>query len=63
MLTASDIKSAATRLFAAEQTRVQTGLLSILHPDMTMDDAYGVQAAFVAQRHAQGAKPSAGKSV
>ena len=56
MLTASDIKSAATRLFAAEQTRVQTGLLSILHPDMTMDDAYAVQAAFIAQRHAQGRK-------
>ena len=56
MLTAADIKSAATRLFTAEQTRVQTGLLSILHPDMTMDDAYAVQAAFVGERHAQGRK-------
>ena len=63
MLTVAEIQSAANRLFTAEETRVQTGLLSIIHPDMTMDDAYGVQAAFVAQRHAQGAKPSAGKSV
>ena len=56
MLTVAEIQSAANRLFTAEETRVQTGLLSIIHPDMTMDDAYGVQAAFVAHRHAQGRK-------
>ena len=56
MLTADEIQSAATRLFTAEQTRVQTGLLSILHPDMTMDDAYAVQAAYIALRHARGCK-------
>jgi 2-oxo-hept-3-ene-1,7-dioate hydratase len=56
MLSPSDIQSAATRLFTAEQTRVQMGLLSIQYPDMTMDDAYAVQAAFVAQRRAQGRK-------
>jgi 2-oxo-hept-3-ene-1,7-dioate hydratase len=56
MLTPSEIANAATRLFTAEQSRVQMGLLSIQHPDMTMDDAYAVQAAFVAQRHAQGRK-------
>ena len=56
MLTAVEIQSAATRLFTAEQSRNQMGLLSILHPAMTMDDAYAVQAAFVAHRLAQGRK-------
>ena len=56
MLSQSQIQSAASRLFAAEQSRVQMGLLSIQHPEMTMDDAYAVQAAFVAHRHAQGRK-------
>ena len=56
MLTASEIATAAERLFAAEQSRVQTGLLSIAHPEMTMDDAYAVQAAFVALKQAQGRK-------
>jgi 2-oxo-hept-3-ene-1,7-dioate hydratase len=56
MLAKRDIQSAATRLVQAEQTRVQTGLLSILHPEMTMDDAYAVQDAYIAQRHAQGRK-------
>lgn len=56
MLSKAEISSAATRLFTAEQTRLQIGLLSVLHPTMTMDDAYAVQAAFVAKRHAQGRK-------
>ena len=56
MLTKSEIATAAARLAQAEQSLVQIGLLSILHPDMTMDDAYAVQAAFVAARHAQGRK-------
>lgn len=56
MLSLAEINAAATRLVQAEQTRVQCGLLSIQHPNMTMDDAYAVQAAFVAQRHAQGRK-------
>ncbi len=54
MLPPAQITSAAQRLLQAEQTRVQIGLLSIAHSEMTMDDAYAVQAAFVALRHAQG---------
>jgi 2-oxo-hept-3-ene-1,7-dioate hydratase len=54
MLSPSEIAEAAARLVQAEKTRVQTGLLSILHPEMTMDDAYAVQTAYVAQRHADG---------
>ncbi|MEO5614777.1 MAG: 2-oxo-hept-4-ene-1,7-dioate hydratase [Cypionkella sp.] len=54
MLSKPEIDAAAARLVAAEKTRVQTGLLSLLHPAMTMDDAYAVQAAYVALRHAEG---------
>ena len=57
MLSKPEIDAAATRLVAAEKTRVQTGLLSLLHPAMTMDDAYAVQAAFVAKKTDQ-PKPS-----
>jgi 2-oxo-hept-3-ene-1,7-dioate hydratase len=56
MLTAPEISQAAARLVQAEKTRVQTGLLSIRHPEMTMDDAYAVQSAYVAARHAEGRK-------
>lgn len=56
MLSKPEIDAAAARLVRAEKTRVQCGLLSLLHPDMTMDDAYAAQAAYVAQRHAEGCK-------
>ena len=39
MLTQDDIRAAATSLDEAERTRIQTGLLSLKHPGMTMDDA------------------------
>ena len=55
-LSVSEITRAADRLFEAEQTRVQTGLLSIAHPDMSMDDAYAVQAALVKRKIAAGRK-------
>jgi 2-oxo-hept-3-ene-1,7-dioate hydratase len=54
MLTDPQIAAAAQALAQAEQTRAQIGLLSLQHPHMDMDDAYRVQAAFVALRHAQG---------
>jgi 2-oxo-hept-3-ene-1,7-dioate hydratase len=54
MLTESEIAAAAERLDAAERTRVQTGLLSIAHPGMTMDDAYAVQAACLRATKAAG---------
>lgn len=56
MLTPLEINDAAAELVNAEKTRIQMGLLSIRHPQMTMDDAYAIQAAFVAHRHAQGRK-------
>jgi 2-oxo-hept-3-ene-1,7-dioate hydratase len=53
---AIDITAAAAALFAAEAEGRQIGLLSLRYPDMTLDDAYAVQATFVAQKRAKGAK-------
>lgn len=50
MLTAQDIQTAVEALDTAEQTRSQTGLLSLKHPAMTMDDAYAVQKAWVTRK-------------
>ena len=56
MLSAAEIDAAAAALDEAERTRVQTGLLSLKHPGMTMDDAYAVQAAWVKRKLAAGRK-------
>ncbi|WP_419910232.1 2-oxo-hept-4-ene-1,7-dioate hydratase [Hoeflea sp.] len=49
-LSAGEIKAAAADLFDAERNGTQIGLLSRRHPDMTMDDAYAVQAALVERK-------------
>lgn len=49
-----DIEAAAQALDMAEKSRVQTGLLSLAHPGMTMDDAYAVQSAWVQRKRAAG---------
>jgi 2-oxo-hept-3-ene-1,7-dioate hydratase len=54
-VTPDQIALAAASLIRAEKTGVQTGLLSQAHPGMTMDDAYAVQAGFVAAKRAEGA--------
>ena len=46
-MTPSEITAAAETLFQAEKTGQQCGLLSLRY-DMTLEDAYAVQAAFVA---------------
>jgi len=56
MLTDNEIEAAAEALDAAERKRVQTGLLSLKHPAMTMDDAYAVQAAWVGRKVSGGRK-------
>ncbi|MBL4766815.1 MAG: 2-oxo-hepta-3-ene-1,7-dioic acid hydratase [Rhodobacteraceae bacterium] len=53
-MTPDQITAAAKSLFAAEQTGQQIDLLSLQYPGMTMDDAYAVQAALVAQHMATG---------
>ena len=50
MLTQDDIHAAARSLDAAERSRSQTGLLSLKHPGMTMDDAYAIQSAWVKKK-------------
>ena len=53
-MTPEEVAEAAEALYAAEHLNRQTGLLSLRYPGMTMDDAYAVQAAFVARKLAQG---------
>lgn len=53
-MTPAQISAAADTLFQAEQARRQRGLISVAHPTATMDDAYAVQAAFVARKQAMG---------
>lgn len=55
-MTPDQITAAAEMLFQAERTGQQCGLLSLIHPEMTLDDAYAVQAALVARKRANGAK-------
>ena len=53
-MTPEDIAAAAESLFQAERSGRQTGLLSCRYPEMTLDDAYAVQAALVALKRAMG---------
>ena len=48
------VSAASAALFAAERDRSQTRLISAAHPGMDMDDAYAVQADFVARKLAAG---------
>lgn len=57
MLSQDEIQAAAESLDQAERTRIQSGLLSLKHPAMDMDDAYAVQAAWVKKKIAGGRKP------
>ncbi len=45
---------AAEDLLQAEQSRKQTGLLTIRHPTMSMDDAYAIQNAILRAKLRQG---------
>lgn len=53
-MTPDDHDAAAAALLQAEAGGCQIGLLSLHHPDMTMDDAYAVQSALVARKLAAG---------
>lgn len=55
-MTPDQIAAAAQALLQAERTGLQTGLLSLQYPAITLDDAYAVQAALVAAKRAAGAK-------
>ena len=53
-MTPDDHKAAAHALIEAERSRTQIGLLSVAHPDISMDDAYAIQDQFVATKVAAG---------
>ena len=56
MLTAEQIQIASEKLFEAERSGKQTGLLSHTFSVMTLDDAYAVQAALVQHKLDAGAR-------
>lgn len=56
MLSKDQIDAAAASLDEAERSGTQTGLLSLKHPGMTMDDAYAIQASWVERKIAAGRK-------
>ena len=53
-MTPDEIAAAADALLKAEDTGQQTGLISVEHPQVTMDDAYAIQSALVAKKLAAG---------
>lgn len=61
MLGEAEIEATAKALDEAERTRVQTSLLSLKHPSMTMDDAYAIQAAWIKRKLAGGRKATGWK--
>ena len=54
MLTRENIEDAARRLDEAERSRQQIGQLSLQYPEMTIDDGYAVQRAWVDAKIAAG---------
>ena len=54
MMNTEQIERAASALDEAERSRVQIRMLTLEHPGMNMDDAYVVQAAWVARKIAAG---------
>ena len=53
-MTPQDIEKAAEALDGAEINRRQIGLLSLSHPEITMENAYAIQAAWVRRKIARG---------
>ena len=56
-MTPDEHAQAAADLLTAEKTNTQIGILSLKHPDITMDDAYAIQ------NHIAAAKAAAGHSI
>ena len=55
-LTNDQITTLAARLDAAEKSRIQLGHVSLEHPDITIEDAYAIQKAWVEAKIARGAR-------
>ena len=56
MLSVAQINDAVQRLDLAEQSLQQTDLMSLMYPDMTMEDAYAIQYGWVEHKLQQGRK-------
>lgn len=56
MLDAASIRAAAERLDNAERERRQARQLTLDHPDLTVEDAYQIQDAWIAMKLARGRK-------
>lgn len=56
MLSQDTIQAAALRLHHAEKTRQPVRQISLDHPDITIDDAYAIQRAWVQHKLAEGQK-------
>jgi 2-oxo-hept-3-ene-1,7-dioate hydratase len=56
MLDSTLIQQAADRLDTAERTRQQVAQFSLSYPDITLDDAYAIQRAWVARKIRDGRK-------
>lgn len=56
MFTPEIVQTLAQRLNQAEQSRTQMRQLSLEYPDMTIDDAYAIQRAWVALKISEGRK-------
>lgn len=56
MLDTAFLHAAARRLDQAERSREQIGQLSLERPEITLDDAYAIQRAWVEQKLADGRK-------
>lgn len=50
MLTSTETDAAADALLTAEISQEQIGLLSVQYPDITLDDAYAIQAAHLRRK-------------
>ncbi|MCZ4272808.1 2-oxo-hept-4-ene-1,7-dioate hydratase [Maritalea porphyrae] len=55
-MTPDQIQIAANALFEAEKSRQQMELISLANPQMTMDDAYAIQSAYVDKKRKNGGK-------
>ena len=53
-MTPQEHAQAAASLLQAERSGAQTGLLSLLHPEINMDDAYAIQKAIYQAKLAEG---------
>ena len=54
MLTEAQIRDAADQLYRAEQERRQIPAVTLMFPDMDMEDAYRVQKCWVDRKIAEG---------